>query len=157
VDELEALRIDGDLHEEKTIVYLDEVAALRTRRLEGRLLKLIDESPAIWIASAISLKRKKGSRKGEWKDRLSKEMKGRFAIKVGTSSPDENDLHQWIEDRCVDWNLTILDPEATIPLMISRTEKRVGYVIHMLAYAASRDNRDLSYDNVKQFNLDTTD
>lgn len=157
MDELEALRRDGGLDRENTVVYLDEVAALRPRRFEGRLLKLIDESPAIWIASAITLKRKKGSRKGEWKDRLSTEMKGRFAVKVGTSLPHPDDLHRWIEDRCQDWNITIHDSETTIPEMVERTQNRVGYVIHMLAFAASRDDRTLRKDDVAKFNLDAPD
>ena len=49
-----AVRYDGELDSDKVIVYLDEVGALHRRRLEGKILKLVDETPAIWIASAIS-------------------------------------------------------------------------------------------------------
>jgi len=156
-EDLENLRLEGDLEKPTTLVYLDEVSVLRSRRLEGKLLKLIDESKATWIASAISLKKKKGKRKGEWTERLSTEMKGRFAIKMGTSLPHSDDLTQWIEDRCRDWNIHIIESEKTIPEMIKRTQRRVGYVIHMLAYAATGSERELTYDDVVSFNLDTLD
>lgn len=156
-EELDILRMEGDLEKSTTLVYLDEVAVLRSRRLEGKLLKLIDESKATWIASAISLKKKKGKRKGEWVDRLSTEMKGRFAIKIGTSLPNYDDLYQWIEDRCRDWNIHIIESEKTIPEMIKRTQRRVGYVIHMLAFAATRSERVFTHDDVISFNLDTLD
>jgi len=156
-DELDSLHTEVRFESESTIIYLDEVAALRSRRLEGRLLKLIDETEAIWIASAVSLKRKKGTRKGEWKDRLSKEMKGRFAIKVGTSLPHPDDLSAWIEERSKAWKISIVKPETTIPLMVKRTRCRVGFVVNMFAEAATRDDRDIGPDDVKGFNLDTED
>lgn len=156
-EELRELPHEGKLEGDKVIVYLDEIAALHRRRLEGILLKLIDETPAIWIASAISLKRTKGARKGEWTERMSKEMRGRFAIKEGSSLPHADDLHLWIVARCQEWNITILEPAVTIPEMIRRTCRRVGYVIHMLADAATRSDRSIGPDNVGRFNLDSAD
>ena len=156
-DELDSLHAEVEAENETTIIYLDEVAALRRRRLEGRLLKVIDESEAIWIASAISLKRKKGSRKGEWTERLSKEMKGRFAIKVGTSLPHPDDFRIWIEAIARDWEIRIIDPETTIPLMVKRSRCRVGYVVNMFSAAATRNDRAIGPNDVKGFNLDTED
>jgi len=156
-EELRELPHEGKLEGDKVIVYLDEIAALRRRRLEGMLLKLIDEAPAIWIASAISLKRTKGSRKGEWRERMSKEMRGRFAVKAGSSHPHANDLHHWIVTRCQEWNITILEPEVTIPEMIRRTCRRVGFLIHMLAQAATRTARSIGPEDVRRFNLDSED
>lgn len=157
VEDIDELEIEGELYSEKTIVYLDEVALLRNRRLEDRFLKLIDESEATWIASAISLQRKKGKRKGEWTERLSTEMRGRFAIKAGTSLPHPDDLCEWIAERCAEWNIKIHDPKVTLPLMTERTGQRVGYVIHLLAYAATKPARDLTAEEVRTFNLDSTD
>lgn len=156
-EQLDELRFDGILDNEKMIIYLDEVAALRRRRLEGRLLKLLDESKAIWIASAISLQRMKGDRKGEWTERLSKEMKGRFSVKVGTSHPHPDDLHEWIIGRCREWEITILEETVTIQKMIHRTQRRVGYVMHFFVMAATRDDRTIGPDDVDRFNLDSTD
>ena len=156
-EELRELPYEGKLEGDKVIVYLDEIAALRRRRLEGMLLKLIDETPAIWIASAISLKRTKGARKGELTERMSKEMRGRFAIKVGSSHPHADDLQPWIVARCTEWNITILEPEVTIPEMIRRTCRRAGYLIHIFAEAATRRDRTIGPDDVTGFQLDSTD
>lgn len=156
-DELRDLPNGGKLEGDKVIVYFDEIAALRRRRLEGMMLKLIDETPAIWIASAISLQRTKGAKKGEWSEQMSKEMRGRFPIKVGTSVPHADDLSQWIMARAEDWNITILQPELTIPRMIQRTRHQVGFLIHMFAWAASKSDRTISLDDVERFNLDATD
>ncbi len=139
-----------------TIVYLDELEALRRRGFEKRLLKIIDECEACWIGSAITLKQKKGAKKGEYVERLSKEMKGRFAIKEGTSVPSREDLTRWISDRCKEWEITIRNPEITIPLMVERSQQRVGYVLHMLALGAAK-GRDLGPDDIEGFNLDTLD
>lgn len=156
-DEVDELRGLVDLESERTIIYLDEVAALRRRGLEGKLLKWIDEMPAIWIASAISLKRQKGSRKGEWKDQLSREMRSRFAIKVGASVPHPSDLYEWIEARSDAWNIRIDDPEATIPMMIERTGCCVGCVNQLFAYAATITEREIRLEDVVGFNFDTED
>lgn len=145
-------KLDGDV-----IVYLDEVAALRRRGLEGRLLKLVDETKAIWIASAITLQRTEGTRKGKFTERLSKEMRARFPMKVGTKSPHPEDLRDWILTRCLEWNITIRQPEVTIPRMIERTQCLVGFVLHMLAVAATRRHRDIGPEDVDGFNLDSVD
>jgi len=156
-DELDSLHTEVKFENETTVIYLDEVAALRRRRLEGRLLKVIDETKAIWISSAISLKREKGKRKGEWTERLSKEMKGRFAIKVGTSLPHPDDFYTWIEGMARAWKIVILEPATTIPLMVKRSRCRVGYVVNMFAEAATRNDRSIGPDDVLDFNLDTKD
>ena len=155
-EELRELPYEGKLDGE-VIVYLDEIAALRRRRLEGILLKMIDETPAIWMASAISLQRTNGTRKGEFTERMSKEMRGRFAVKVGSSLPHADDLSPWIMARAEDWNIKIVQPEIVIPRMIKRTRHQVGFLIHMFAVAASRTDRTIAPGDVEAFNLDATD
>ncbi len=154
-EELDALQYDGGLDSDKVIIHLDEAGALRRRRLEDKILTLVDETPAIWIASAITLKPKKelGGKKPPV-ERMSKEFRGRFPVKLGTSNPHPSDAHDWIVDRAREWNIAILDPEVTIPAMIKRTRCRVGYLIHMFAFAATRTDRTLSLDDVNGFNLD---
>jgi|GEM_PF-2535978 DNA polymerase III, gamma/tau subunits len=156
-DDLENLYLDSKLYSNKTLIHLDEIAALRRRNLEGRLLKMVDESHAVWIASAISLKATTGRRKGQWVERLSKEMRARFPIKVGTSHPHPDDLPLWIEDRCRAWNISIADKEHTIPAMINKTECRVGFITHLFAAAASRSDRTISPELVSNFKFDVVD
>ncbi|TWT60824.1 hypothetical protein [Rubinisphaera italica] len=155
--ELEDLKKNSRLYTEKTIVYLDEVAALRRRGLEGTLLKTIDESDATWFATAIKLKREREAKKKGWTVHLSQDILNRFALKVGTSVPHTDDLRLWIEERCLEWNLKIEEPDETIPLMMKRTNKIVGHVIKMLALAASNRNRTLTLQDVRKFNLDALD
>ncbi|MCA9028863.1 MAG: hypothetical protein KDA86_26910 [Planctomycetaceae bacterium] len=45
----------------------------------------------------------------------------------------------------------------TLPLLAKVTEQRVGYVIHLLAYAATKSSRDLGPEEVKGFHFDSTD
>lgn len=155
-EQLKRLNLDVDLESRRTIIYLDEVAALGRRELENILLKPIDESPCIWIASAITVKKK--NRRGVVRktEGLSLPMLGRFAVKVGTSLPRSEELQAWILERCQEWQIEIVAPETTIPRMIARTAHRVGYIVHMLAVAASRGRR-IDPDMVEGFNLGPVD
>lgn len=155
--ELEELILNSRLYTEKTIVYLDEIAALRRRGLEGTLLKTIDESDATWLATAVKLKREREAKKKGWTVHLSQDILNRFAIKVGTSVPHADDLRLWIEERCREWNLEIEDPDEGIPLMMKRTKQIVGHVIKMLALAASNKDRTLTVEDIRTFNLDAVD
>lgn len=151
-EQLKRLHEVVDLENVRTIIYLDEVAALGRRELENILLKPIDESPCIWIASAITVT--KPNRRGKLRktEGLSVPMQGRFAVKVSTSLPSFEELQNWIVDRCREWEIEIVEAERTVPRMIVRTRHRVGYIIHMLAVAASRGRR-IDPDMVEGFNL----
>ena len=155
--ELEELTQNSRLYAEKTIVYLDEVAALHRRGLEGILLQPIEDSDATWFATAVKLKRKRESKKNSWKVEFSQDILNRFALKLGTSVPDADALRLWIEDRCREWNLKIETPETTIPLMMKRTERIVGHVIKMLVLAATKKDRTLTFEDVQHFNFDALD
>ena len=140
--ELVELPREMNLDDPKTIIYLDEVTALGRRGLESLLLKAIDESRTTWLASAIKVK-PVARKKGQAPDRnvLSFPMLGRFAVKVGTSSPSVKALTQWIKDRGQDWEIIIEDEGVSIPLMIEISKRRVGFLIHIFAAAASRGRR----------------
>jgi len=140
-DQLLRILNETDLEDAKTVIYLDEVAALGQRGLEGLLLKPIDESPCTWVASAISVTRPSIWKKSQRLPGLSIQMQGRFAIKVGTSLPGYQELSTWIHDRCRDWEITIDQPDKVVPLIAKRTGHRVGYVVHLLAAAASAGRR----------------
>lgn len=160
--ELDDLFDGGELSRENTIVYLDEVRALGRRGLAGRFLKPIDETPACWIATAISLRDKRDMRKGKAKLRkiqptLSDELIARFGCKVGTSVPNPGDLPQWIRERCQDWELDIESPDATLPRVAERTRCVIRAVLAMLANAASRSDRRLTLEDVEGFDLDAID
>jgi hypothetical protein len=156
-EELENLHQMIELESSESIIYLDEVAALGRRNLERRLLKMVDESRAIWIASAIRLKRAEGPKKGQWIEQLSEEMLARFPMKLGTSYPHPDDLGPWIEGRCQAWNISIADKELTIRELINRTDRRVGILLHVFVAAATRPDRTISPELVSSFKFEAED
>lgn len=142
VSKAELLRIgyDADLNTPKTIILYDEVAALGRRGLDDSLKKIVDESRAISVATAVSVKKRIWQGRGEKVEGLSFQMLGRF-LKEGTSYPGNQELTNWIVERCLDWEIEIVDPAAVIPMIIKRTGSRVGFVIHFLAAAAANGRR----------------
>jgi len=157
VDQLENLDDHIDLESNKSIIYLDEIAAIKERKLERHLRKVVDESPAIWFGSAISLKRKRSRKTGKIVEKISEEMMLRFPTKVGTSFPHPVDLEAWLEDRCRAWNISIADKEQTIPEMISRAKYRVGVLLHLFTNAAMRSDRTISLELVRNHNFSAKD
>ncbi len=156
VEELKQLTRDASMESATTLVYLDEVAALGRRGIDTVMLKAIDETPSIWIASAIAVR--KGNAKGSVKKipGLSDPMLARFAVKEGTALPLEPELTAWIKERCKTWEIAIEKEEQTIPLLIKRSRHRVGMVILVLAVAASRGRR-LTYELVDGFDFQAAD
>ena len=156
VEELKQLTLDANSESATSLVYLDEVAALGRRGIDTFMLKAIDETPAIWIASAIAVR--KGNAKASVKriPGLSDPMLARFAVKEGTALPLEPELTAWIKERCKTWEIAIEKEEQTIPLLIKRSRHRVGMVILVLAVAASRGRR-LGPDDVAGFDFQAAD
>jgi hypothetical protein len=155
-EKLLGLRQEVDLESRKTVVYLDELAALHERDLESTLLKAIDESQATWIGSTIATRKKVRNRRTGKRPELSIPMLGRFGCKVGSSSPSASELSEWILSRCKEWGIEILDPSRTLPIVMERTNHRVGYVLHFLADAASRGYK-LTPEQAEEFNVGPAD
>lgn len=156
-DDLRKILQESNLEDMRTVIYLDEVAALGRRGIEETLLKPIDESPCIWIASAITVN--KPTRKGQSKvriDGLSAPMQARFAVKVGTALPTDRALSRWIEERCRDWEIAVEKPEIVIPALMKGSGHRVGYVVLALADAAARGRR-LTPAQITAFNFGAPD
>ncbi len=137
-ERLNGLTSEVDLESLKTIVYLDEVQALGERNLEGSLLKLMDESPATFIASAIALREPAASGLALG---LTPPMLDRFHVKAGTWCPDDAELRQWIEDRCRAWAIELEAPGQTLDLVVRRSENVVGRAMTFLVNAAHRGRR----------------
>ncbi|MCH7989930.1 MAG: hypothetical protein IID46_12375, partial [Planctomycetes bacterium] len=58
----------------------------------------------------------------------------------------------WILQRAEDWEIDIISPDVTIPLMCDRTRHRVGYIIHLFAWSAS-NGREIGPEDVLGFNF----
>lgn len=156
-EELLRLHTEVNLDDPHTIIYLDEVAALGRRGLEPLLLKPLDESNAVWLASAVSVRwKKKNGEKKPNPNRLSFAMQSRFGLRVGTSLPSEAELQDWIKNRCQEWSIKIIDEGTSIPRIMKRSRRRVGFVIQFLAAAAAR-GRVIDPEWVEQYNLGPED
>ena len=156
IEELKELKRGACLESTTTLIYLDEVAALGRRGLDAYLLKAIDETPAIWIASAIAVRKRDEKGKVKRTPGLSEPMLARFAVKEGTALPREPELTAWIKDRCKAWVIAIEQETQTIPRLIKRSRHRVGMVILFLAVAASRGRR-FGLDDVDGFDFQAAD
>ncbi|MEZ6142072.1 MAG: hypothetical protein R3B84_16020 [Zavarzinella sp.] len=156
LEELKSVVRNASSEHVPTFIYLDEIAALGRRNIENYILKAIDETPAIWIASAISVLERNEKGKAKRSLGLSEPILARFAIKVGTTLPRERILANWINHRCKEWEITIDREEEIIPLLIKRSYNRVGMVIQVLAVAATR-GRHITLDFVQSFNFQAED
>jgi hypothetical protein len=135
-----------------TVVYLDEVAALGRRNLEGIVLKPIDELPIVWIASAITVRKPSVRGKVRRTASLSTPLRARFGLKLGTALPTEAELNTWLKQRCTEWEIRVKEEDA-ISLLVSRTRCRVVLVLHVLANAVAK-GRILTADDIRGFNFD---
>lgn len=151
-DELLAIKNDVDLSNPKTIVLYDEVSALGRRGLDDCLKKIVDESYATSIFTAVSVKKRLWQGRREKVEGLSYQILGRF-LKEGTSFPGTVELTNWIIQRCVDWEIELVDAGTVIPVIIKRTGSRVGFVMHFLA-AAAANGRRLDLELARTLHLD---
>jgi hypothetical protein len=156
VEALRKVLRNADLENLPAVICLDEVAALERRGIETSLLTPIDESPCIWVASAVTenkpIKRGQAARV----DGLSTQMQARFAVKVGIALPTVRKLTQWVKDRCKEWEITKEQPELVLPALVKGSGHRVGYVVLALADAAARGRR-LTPDQISRFNFGSPD
>jgi DNA polymerase III delta prime subunit len=83
-------------------------------------------------------------------------MQSRFGLRVGTSLPSEAELQDWIQNRCQEWSIKIIEEGTSIPRIMKRSRRRVGFVIQFLAAAAAR-GRVIDPEWVEQYNLGPED
>lgn len=154
VEEILDLRIEFD---DRTLIFLDEVDQLLMRRIDDRLLKVIDESAAVWIGSAIQLQSRwirlrKRTREIE---RMKSQMRGRFTFDPSTSLPNPDQLEKWIHSRCSDWSIQIDSPNLVIPVIAKRTGRNIRFVKDVFVMAATRSDRRITEKLAREINFDT--
>ena len=155
-NDLLALANDVEANNSNTLIYIDEVRAMESRGLVGTMLKVFDESPATFLASAITTKGPIWTGRRTKIQGIPEAMLARFLLK-GTSLAAAPEVTRWMIDRSVEWHIPIVDPEITIPLVLRRTGHRVGYILHFFATAASTRERRLTSDIAKNVNLTSPD
>lgn len=153
--ELKDLCRDGSMEDPRTIVFLDELAALARRELYNEIKTTCENSKASWVGASVTLKPKKTRGQRQPMVQFPPEMNRRFSNRIGTEIPQSDDLVSWIKDRCKEWNIHC-DDELVVADMVGRTN-RVRHILEMLVVGASKPNRTLTRKDVKKFNLVSPD
>jgi len=153
--EIRNFREEISFNDVPTIVHLDEVAALGLDGRDELLVTAVDEWDCIWFASATTVKKKK--KKGIRKCKgLTPTLRARFTRKISTNLPTNEELTNWILQRCEEWKITVEQPKNTIPKLIKRSGSRVGHVKQPIVMAATK-GRLLTLEDVQGFDFDSLD
>lgn len=129
------------------IVYLDEVHRLVRRGLDERLLKPMETSGAIWIASSAYVKKEDcGDGNDDARTRRSLEVmfQNRFTFRLETQKPSIDELVLWLGDRCIEWGIGVPDPESTLERLAERSCCLPGMALHVLNKASKKRSKRLT-------------
>lgn len=136
-------------NEDLRIIYLDEVHRLSRRFMDERLLKPLEDFPAIWIASSAYVKRD-----GDSGQPLDKMFQNRFTFRITTELPDLDTLVLWLAKRCHEWGIRVEVPETTLPLLAERCHQIPGMALQVLNKAHKRRNKVLTLASVEEHVFD---
>lgn len=146
---LSELRVnDGNLR----IVYLDEVHRLARRSMDEKLLKPLEDFPAIWLASSAYVKRHAGDGHS-----LEKMFQNRFTFRLSTEKPSRSELILWLAERCHEWNIPVETPEKTLERLAERCRHVPGMALQILNKAHKKRSRLLTSAMVEEHVFDFDD
>lgn len=134
---LSRIRIDdGNLR----IIYLDEVHRLSRRFMDERLLKPLEDFPAIWIASSANVKQVDDRDQ----TKLDKMFQNRFTFRINTQKPNVSNLTVWLAQRCEDWGIQCEEPKKTLTRLAERCHHTPGMALQVLNKAHKRRSKLLT-------------
>lgn len=136
-------------NEDLRIIYLDEVHRLSRRFMDERLLKPLEDFPAIWIASSANVRRD-----GEGGQTLDKMFQNRFSFRITTELPTLDELVIWLAERCDEWNIRVETPERTLPRLAERCHGVPGMALQVLNKAHKRRSKTLTFEMVEEHTFD---
>jgi hypothetical protein len=126
------------------VIYLDEVHRLSRRFLDERLLKPLEDFPAIWIASSTYVKQETE----EDSTKLDKMFQNRFTYRITTQRPSMPTLAVWLAERCSDWGIKCEDPEHLLMLLAERCHQIPGLALQVLNRAHKKRSKLITRDMV---------
>jgi len=147
---LHRIRIDD---QNLRIIYLDEVHRLSRRFMDERLLKPLEDFPAIWIASSAIVK-KDSDANGT---RLDKMFQNRFTYRIETQKPTVEELTLSLAERCEEWSIRCDDPEPTLTRLAERSSQIPGLALQVLNKAHKRRSKLLTREMVERHVFDFDD
>ena len=123
------------------VVYLDEVHRLGRRFMDERLLKPLEDSRAIWIASSAYLKKQEdeGARK------LDKMFQNRFTFRIDTQKAPVEEFAVWLARRCEAFGITCDDPKRILIRLAERANQLPGMALQVLNKAHKRRSKLLNH------------
>lgn len=121
------------------VIYLDEVHRLSRRFMDERLLKPLEDFPAIWIASSANIGVDPGTNAG-----LEKMFQNRFTYRLSTEKPTSDEMVIWLAERCAEFGIQIDDPLSTLMQLARRSHQNPGMAIQVLNKAHKSRTRLLS-------------
>ena len=136
-------------NEDLRIIYLDEAHRLSRRFMDEKLLKPLEDFPAIWIASSANIKNRDAE-----DQKLDKMFQNRFSFRITTELPSLDELVLWLAMRCHEWGLQVDFPEATLPRLAERCHQIPGMALQVLNKAHKRRNKLLTAAMVEEHTFD---
>ncbi|WP_254511399.1 hypothetical protein [Anatilimnocola floriformis] len=141
------------------VVYLDEVHWLARRSMDDKLLKPLEDFPAIWIASSAYVKR--DDRDGESNNHeaasLEKMFQNRFSFRITTTKPDLGELIVWLAERCHEWGIQVETPKKTLERLAERSHQVVGMALQVINKAHKKRSKLLTLAMVEEHTFDLDD
>jgi len=130
------------------IVYLDEVHRLSRRNLDERLLKPLEDTKAIWLATSAYVKKDKI----DDSSKLDPMFQNRFSFRLTTSPPSVKKLAQWLAQRCIEANLKVDEPTKDILTIVAERSKCIpGLALQVLNRAVKSRDRMLTKKLAEEF------
>ncbi len=130
------------------IIYLDEVHRLRRRNLDERLLKPLEDTKAIWLASSAYVKKDHV----DDSSKLDPMFQNRFSFRLITSPPNVAKLTQWLGKRCIEANIGVEEPtKETLTIVARRSNCIPGLALQVLNRAVKSRGRTLTKQLAEEF------
>lgn len=135
------------------VVYLDECHRLASRSMDEKLLKPLEDIPAIWIASSAYVKKEKVNDT----TKLDKMFQNRFTYRLRTEKPSVEELAIWLAERCEEWGIECECPQKTLTALAQRSCQNPGLALQVLNRAHKSRNHLLSMKLLDQHIFDLDD
>lgn len=144
------VRVDDDFLK---VIYLDEVHRLGRRFMDEKLLKPLEQSRAIWIASTAYLKKEED----EGAKKLDKMFQNRFTYRIDTRKAPIGEFTGWLAQRCHDWSLKCDDPKQVLTRLAERSNQSPGMALQVLNKAHKKRSKLLTMEMVEGHIFDVDD
>jgi len=122
------------------VVYLDEAHRLTRRHFDEKLLKPLEQMRLIWICSSAVIK----FEDCENVPQLEKMFLNRFSYRFQTRKPTVAELVKWLTKRCLEWEIEVDQPGATLKSLAEKSHRVPGMALQVLNKAYKKRKKLLT-------------